>query len=48
MLTRQERYDVFFAGGGARVASKIEKVLRFRCQRIHQEEWPGKEREDGM
>lgn len=37
-LTKRERMDIFFAAGGAYVSKEIEKVLRFRCANVHQEE----------
>ena len=37
-LTKRERLDVFFSAGGAYVAKDIERALRHRCQRIHEEE----------
>ena len=37
-LTRRERYDVFFAAGGAYKSAEIERVLRFRCAHVHKEE----------
>ena len=30
-LSRKERFDVFFAAGGAYKSDSIEKVLRYRC-----------------
>ena len=40
-LTRRERYDVFFAAGGAYKSAEIERVLRFRCAHVHKEEHGG-------
>lgn len=37
-LTKRERMDVFFSAGGHYVAKDIERALRHRCQRIHEEE----------
>lgn len=37
-LTKRERMDVFFSAGGAYVAKDIERALRHRCQKIHEEE----------
>ena len=34
----RERYDVFFAAGGAYKSAEIERVLRFRCAHVHKEE----------
>eukprot|EP00435_Cladocopium_sp_Y103_P057834 s201_g20.t1 len=39
-LTRRERFDIFFAAGGAYRSAAIEKVLRFRCANVHLEERP--------
>ena len=39
-LTRRERMDCFFSAGGRYKSSEIEKVLRFRCARIHEDERP--------
>ena len=46
-LTRRERYDVFFAAGGAYKSADIERVLRFRCSQLHLDERkPTAHRED--
>ena len=37
-LTRRERYDIFYAAGGAYDPARIEKVMRFRRSNIHTEE----------
>ena len=37
-LTKRERLDVFFSSGGIYSSKEIEKALRHRCQRIHEEE----------
>ena len=37
-LTRRERMDVFYAAGGKYASANLEKVLRFRCAHIHEEE----------
>ena len=37
-LSKKERMDVFFNAGGRYEANRIEKVLRFRCSHIHEEE----------
>ena len=46
-LTRRERYDCFFAAGGAYRSAPIEKVLRFRCANVHIEERPETRRQEG-
>ena len=37
-LTKRERMDVFFSAGGCYSPKEIEKALRHRCQKIHEEE----------
>ena len=37
-LTKRERLDVFFSAGGIYSSKEVEKALRHRCQRIHDEE----------
>ena len=37
-LTKRERLDAFFSAGGIYSSKEIEKALRHRCQRIHEEE----------
>ena len=37
-LTKKERMDCFFSAGGRYKAKDIERVLRFRCARVHEEE----------
>ena len=36
-LTKRERLDVFFSAGGVYSSKEVEKALRHRCQRIHEE-----------
>ena len=47
-LTRKERMDCFFSAGGRYKASEMERVLRFRCARIHEDEGKrsGRDRRD--
>ena len=47
-LTRKERMDCFFSAGGRYKASEVERVLRFRCAKVHEEEGkrPGRDRKD--
>ena len=40
-LTRRERMDIFFSSGGKYATAPIERVMRFRCSNIHQEEGRG-------
>ena len=40
-LTRRERMDIFFSSGGKYATAPIERVIRFRCSNIHQEEGRG-------
>ena len=37
-LTKKERMDCFFSAGGRYKAKDIERVLRFRCAKVHEEE----------
>ena len=37
-LTKRERLDVFFSAGGVYSSKEVEKALKHRCQRIHDEE----------
>ena len=37
-LSRRERHDVFYAAGACFQSSAIEKALRVRCSRIHEDE----------
>ena len=37
-LSKRERLDVFYSAGGSYSSTAIEKALRHRCQRIHEEE----------
>lgn len=37
-ITKKERTEVFFAAGGRYDSKAIERVLRFRCAQIHQDE----------
>ena len=37
-LTKKERMDCFFSAGGWYKAKDIERVLRFRCAKVHEEE----------
>ena len=37
-LSKRERMDVFFSSGGFYVSKEVERALRHRCQRIHEEE----------
>ena len=37
-LTKRERLDVFFSAGGVYEPKAIERALRHRCQRVHEEE----------
>ncbi len=37
-LTKRERLDVFFSAGGVYSSKDIERALRHRCQKIHEEE----------
>jgi len=37
-LSKRERLDCFFSAGGQYVSKEIERALRHRCQRIHEEE----------
>ena len=37
-LTRKERMDCFFSAGGKYRSGQIERVLRFRCAKIHEDE----------
>ncbi len=37
-LTKRERLDVFFSAGGVYSSKEVEKALRHRCQRVHDEE----------
>ena len=37
-LSKRERLDCFFSAGGIYNSREIEKALRHRCQRIHEEE----------
>lgn len=40
-LSRRERHDVFYAAGAGFQSSAIEKALRIRCGRIHEDEKKG-------
>ena len=37
-LGKRERLDVFFSAGGSYIPRDIERALRHRCQKIHEEE----------
>ena len=37
-LSKRERLDVFFSAGGVYASKEIERALRHRCQRVHEEE----------
>ena len=37
-LSKRERLDCFFSAGGFYVSREIERALRHRCQKIHEEE----------